>query len=149
VSEFTGERVVPGHVNDDLWAEHVARYAFAARLATNARVLDIGCGTGYGTAELAQHALSATGIDISDDAIVYAGEHYPLPNARFLAASAVAVPFLPASFDLITAFEVIEHLNSWSELLMEARRNLSGLDAQQTLLRRIARQRRPESISHA
>ena len=31
--EFTGERVIPGQVNDDLWSEHVARYAFARRYA--------------------------------------------------------------------------------------------------------------------
>ena len=124
MSEFTGERVIPGQVNDDLWAEHIARYAFAARLSDEARVLDIGCGAGYGTAELAQRALSATGVDISSDAIVYAAEHYPIPNARFLAASATAIPFPSASFDLITAFEVIEHLDNWHELLMEARRVL-------------------------
>jgi SAM-dependent methyltransferase len=124
VSEFTGERVIPGEVNDDLWAEHIARYAFAARLASNARVLDIGCGTGYGTAELAQRARSAMGIDVSADAIAYAREHYPIPNATFLAASATALPFSSASFDLLTAFEVIEHLDDWHNLLIEARRLL-------------------------
>jgi len=122
VSEFTGERVIPGQVNDDLWAEHIARYAFAARLADGVRVLDIGCGTGYGTAELAQRAQSATGIDISADAIAYARQHYPA--ATFLAAPATAIPFPAASFDLITAFEVIEHLDNWHDLLMEARRLL-------------------------
>jgi ubiquinone/menaquinone biosynthesis C-methylase UbiE len=122
VSQFTGERVIPGQVNDDLWAEHIARYAFAARLADGARVLDIGCGTGYGTAELAQRAQSATGIDISADAIAYAREHYPA--ASFLPASATAIPFPAGSFDLITAFEVIEHLENWHELLIEARRLL-------------------------
>lgn len=124
MSEFTGERVIPGEVNDDLWAEHVARYAFASRLAGRARVLDIGCGTGYGTAELAQHAQSAVGIDVSDDAIIYAREHYPIPNATFLTGSATALPFPPVSFDLITAFEVIEHLEDWHGFLMEARRLL-------------------------
>jgi SAM-dependent methyltransferase len=124
VSEFTGERVIPGEVNDDLWAEHIARYAFAARLAAQARILDIGCGTGYGTAELAQQAGSAVGIDVSSDALAYAREHYPIPNAKFLAASATSVPFPAASFDLITAFEVIEHLDNWHDLLIEARRLL-------------------------
>jgi SAM-dependent methyltransferase len=124
VSEFTGERVIPGEVNDDLWAEHIARYAFATRLAASARVLDLGCGTGYGTAELAQHARSATGIDVSSDALVYAREHYSLPNTTFLAASATALPFPNAAFDLITAFEVIEHLDNWRDLLTEARRLL-------------------------
>ena len=122
MSEFTGERVIPGQVNDDLWAEHIARYAFAARFGNGARVLDIGCGTGYGTAALAQYAQSATGIDISSDAILYAREHYP--GATFLAASATSVPLPAASFDLITAFEVIEHLENWHDLLIEARRLL-------------------------
>jgi SAM-dependent methyltransferase len=124
VTEFTGERVIPGEVNDDLWAEHIARYAFAARFAAGARVLDIGCGTGYGTAELAQQAQTVTGIDVSDDALAFAREHYPIPNAKFFAASATAVPFSSASFDLITAFEVIEHLDNWHDLLIEARRLL-------------------------
>ncbi len=124
MNSFTGERVIPGQVNDDLWAEHIARYAFASTLAKGARVLDIGCGMGYGTAELAQQATSATGMDISGEAITYAREHYPLPNTTFLTASATEIPFPPASFDLITAFEVIEHLDNWHELLIEARRLL-------------------------
>jgi 2-polyprenyl-3-methyl-5-hydroxy-6-metoxy-1,4-benzoquinol methylase len=124
VSEFTGERVIPGQVNDDLWSEHIARYAFAARFAGQLRVLDIGCGTGYGTAQLAQHARSAVGIDVSADALVYARQHYQIPNTTFLTASATAIPFQRASFDLITAFEVIEHLDDWRDVLVEARRLL-------------------------
>jgi ubiquinone/menaquinone biosynthesis C-methylase UbiE len=124
VSEFTGERVIPGQVNDDLWAEHLARYAYAAKLAAQARVLDIGCGAGYGTAKLAQQAQSAIGIDVSAEAIAYANTHYPLANTTFLTGSATALPFPPESFDLITAFEVIEHLDNWHDLLTEARRLL-------------------------
>jgi SAM-dependent methyltransferase len=122
VSEFTGERVIPGQVNDDLWAEHVARYAFAARFASHKEVLDLGCGTGYGTAHLAQTASSAVGVDLAPEAIAYATSHYS--SAKFLQCSAAAVPFPPASFDLITAFEVIEHLPDWRSLLAEARRVL-------------------------
>lgn len=124
MSEFTGERVIPGQVNDDLWAEHLARYAYASRFAKDAHVLDIGCGTGYGTAEMAQHAKDATGVDLSPEAIAYARQHYPLANTTFLAASATALPFPGASFDVITAFEVIEHLRDWQTLLQEARRSL-------------------------
>jgi SAM-dependent methyltransferase len=120
VSEFTGERVIPGEVNPDLWAEHFSRYVFAARFATAKHVLDIGCGTGYGTAELAKHASAAVGIDVAADALDYARLHYP--NAHFEQAPASALPFPGQSFDLITAFEVIEHLSDWRQLLAEARR---------------------------
>ena len=122
MSEFTGERVIPGQVNDDLWAEHLARYALATRFAEGRRILDLGCGTGYGTSDLAQVAASAVGVDLAPEAIAYAVSHFP--NARFLECSASAVPFPPASFDLVTAFEVIEHLQDWRALLTEAHRVL-------------------------
>jgi SAM-dependent methyltransferase len=124
VIEFTGERVIPGQVDPDLWAEHVSRYAFAARFASGARVLDLGCGAGYGTAELAGRASSALGIDVAPEAIGHASSAYPLANISFVPASATAVPFRDGSFDLITAFEVIEHLDNWRDLLSEGRRLL-------------------------
>jgi SAM-dependent methyltransferase len=119
-TEFTGERVIPGLVNDDLWAEHLARYAFAARLAAGRRVLDAGCGTGYGAAELAKRAASVTGIDLGWDAVDYA-QHY----CACAQASVSAMPFGAASFDVVVAFEVIEHLAEWRGLLREARRVLT------------------------
>jgi SAM-dependent methyltransferase len=123
--EFTGERVIPGQVNDDLWSEHVARYAFARRYADGKRVLDAGCGTGYGSAELAQSADEVTGVDIAADAIEYARQNYPLPGLRFLESSCTAVPFPPESFDLIVAFEVIEHLGDYRAFLAECARLLT------------------------
>jgi SAM-dependent methyltransferase len=122
-SEFTGERVIPAQVNDDLWAEHISRYAFAARLANAQRVLDVGCGTGYGTQELARCARIAIGLDVAQEAITYARGHFTEP--RFLLASATALPFPDGCFDLIAAFEVIEHLSDWRLLLTEARRVLA------------------------
>jgi ubiquinone/menaquinone biosynthesis C-methylase UbiE len=120
--EFTGERVIPGLVNDDLWSEHVARYAFASRFAEGKRVLDAGSGAGYGSAELAQSALQVTGLDIAPDAVEYARATYPLPNLLFLVSSCVATPFRPNSFELVVAFEVIEHLEDYRAFLNECAR---------------------------
>jgi len=131
VTEFTGERVIPGQVNDDLWAEHMARYAFVSRFASAKRVLDAGCGTGYGCVELARTASMVTGIDIGSDGLAYACLNCAAPQVRYVQASATAMPFNAGSFDLITAFEVIEHLRDWPDLLKESRR---VLDSQGSLL---------------
>ncbi len=122
MSEFTGERVIPGQVEDDLWAEHIARYAFATRFADGKRVLDLGCGTGYGTAELAKYAFEAVGVDISREAIDYAKAHYR--NARYVEVPATELPFEPASFDVVVSFELIEHLSDWRPLLAQVKRVL-------------------------
>ena len=125
MAEFTGERVIPGQVDADLLNEHLARYAFAARLARGKRVLDAGCGAGYGAAELAKSALSVVGSDLAVDAVEFAREHYRLPNLHFEQASCRVLPHPDAAFDLVVAFEVIEHLRDWQEFLLEVRRVLA------------------------
>jgi SAM-dependent methyltransferase len=126
VTEFTGERVIPGLVNDDLWAEHVARYEFASRFAAARRVLDAGCGTGYGSAELAVAAASVVGIDFAWEAVDYGRAQGPARSQiSWCQGSVEFMPFRAASFDVVVAFEVIEHLSNWQGLLREARRVLT------------------------
>jgi SAM-dependent methyltransferase len=125
LAEFTGERVIPDQVEPDLWSEHLARYAFASRYAEGKRVLDCGCGTGYGTAELANGAIETTGLDLSSDAIEYARGHYARHNTKYIAASCLELPFPDRSFDLVVAFEVIEHLADFRRFLDESARVLA------------------------
>ena len=122
-AEFTGERVIPGHVDADLLNEHLSRYAFARRFAEGRRVLDLGCGAGYGSALLAEVAEQVTGLDASSDAVDYAREHYNRANLSFEQGDASAS--IAGRFDLITAFEVIEHLENWRGLLNAAQAALT------------------------
>ena len=126
LAEFTGERLIPGQVDIDLLNEHMARYHFAVRLARGKRVLDAGCGAGYGSAELADVAERVTGIDIAPEAVDYARAHYPPPqSAPSSRPRAPRCPFADGAFDLVVAFEVIEHLENWREFLQEVRRVLA------------------------
>jgi SAM-dependent methyltransferase len=125
LTEFTGERAIPGEVDADLLNEHVARYTFAARLARGKRVLDAGSGAGYGSAELARTAQSVVGVDRAPEAVDFARAHYQFPNLFFEQASCAALPHPDGVFDLVVAFEVIEHLEDWREFLLEARRVLA------------------------
>ncbi len=125
MAEFTGERLIPGEVDIDLLNEHMARYHFAVRLARAKRVLDAGCGAGYGSAELANVAESVFAIDIAPEAVEYARAHYPIPNLAFEQASCTALPYADGAFDLVVAFEVIEHLENWRDFLREVRRVLA------------------------
>jgi 2-polyprenyl-3-methyl-5-hydroxy-6-metoxy-1,4-benzoquinol methylase len=114
----TLERLVPDalEAGDTTGADalriHAERYEFAARHLGPGRLLDLACGTGYGTrilAERGQPELSLLGVDVSESAIAYAREHWQDERTRFEVSDALA--FRPAErFDHIVSIETIEHL---------------------------------------
>jgi SAM-dependent methyltransferase len=125
LAEFTGERVIPGKVDVDLLNEHVARYAFAARMTKGRRVLDAGCGSGYGAAKLAHEAREVLAIDISQEAVDDATKQYRAANLQFECADCLDIRAADGSFDLVVAFEIIEHLSDWQGFLAQVRRVLA------------------------
>jgi len=113
---FTGERFIP-HKTDPLLAlEHYHRYHFASRFARNRKVLDIGCGEGYGSAFLARHASEVTGIDLDPATIDHARKEYALiSNLSFETVKCEEMRIADCSIDLAVSFELLEHLDSDSQ----------------------------------
>lgn len=85
------------------------------------RSLDLGCGTGWFTEELAQLG-EATGIELSESAVALARARYP--HATFIAGSALDSPLPPAHFDLVVSLEVIAHVEDQGKYLDQAAHTL-------------------------
>ena len=105
----TEEWVMPDYSNG-LFISHLMRYYFALQFAVNKVVLDAGCGAGYGCDLLATVAKKVIGIDYSEEAINWAKKHYSRSNLKFRVMNLSALDFNDDTFDLVTCFEVIEHL---------------------------------------
>jgi SAM-dependent methyltransferase len=84
------------------------------------QILDIGCGTGA-TMDHLQRFGTVQGIDLFDLPLRFSRQR---GHQRVLCASATELPFASASFDLVTALDVIEHLDDDVGGLREIRRVL-------------------------
>ena len=86
------------------------------------RAIDLGCGNGRFLAALAERGAAATGVDAYADSLARA--RAKAPGATLIAAELGDLPLPSASFDLVAALDVLEHLEP-ARLLAEARRLLA------------------------
>jgi len=86
-------------------------------------VLDVGCGEGTITYDIAKYFSKAdvTGIDFSKTGIKLASANYKLANLNF--KYDLQSKLLNRNYDLITAFEVLEHVGDWKRLLRRMARS--------------------------
>lgn len=127
--KYTGERFIPDNDGLEIEAEHVHRYRAIASCLKNMKVLDAGCGTGYGSLLLSQFAKEVVGVDISLESIEWCKDHYSAQeNLTFIQSSLESLPFNDAEFDCIVILEVIEHVdeNIQKKFLKEAKRILKS-----------------------
>lgn len=120
----TGERYLPG-MGGRIAAEHLARYAFASQFVNDKKVLDIASGEGYGSAILAQAASAVAGVDIAEDAVLFARHKYEaIENVEFRLGDVSSLEFENENFDVITCFETIEHVADPLAAIVELKRVL-------------------------
>lgn len=87
---------------------HLPRYEFAKTLiGSSDEVVDIACGTGYGSRMLAPVAKKVTGVDISPEAIAYANEKCDQNNLFYVESDFFKNTVMA---DVAVSFETIEHL---------------------------------------
>jgi len=84
------------------------------------RILDVGCGTGANLLLLSQYG-DAEGVDISEDALMFCRER-GLEQVKLGAGE--ELPYENGTFDLVTAFDVVEHMDDELVGLREMRRVL-------------------------
>jgi SAM-dependent methyltransferase len=101
--EYTGERPFN---EEGLYSSRI-RYKALAPYCVGKRVLDFGCGIGYGSYYLGEFALSVLGYDVSVEAIDLARRSLSRGNVKYTSTLDEATSF---SFDTMVSVECIEHL---------------------------------------
>lgn len=106
-----------------MYLRHLAAYNFAlSNFGNVSQVIDLGCGTGYGTQLMTEVGQLVVGLDRAE---------YALPKLNtanrpsFCAADLRYLPFHDLSFDLAISFQVIEHIKDMHSYLAEAYRILN------------------------
>jgi len=108
---------------DQLW-----RYCEALNyIDKEDKVLDLGCGCGYGSYILSHKAKKVTGIDNCKGIIEYAITYYKKNNIEFICKNGLEIT---GRYDKIIAFESIEHFENTERLF----RTFENLNAKKIIL---------------
>jgi len=103
---------------------NIYRYVFASRfLRDNDFVIDVPCGTGYGTAVLASNGNEVLGIDIDEATVQKAADTYQYPNMWFKVGDMLEYKFPKADF--ITCLDGLEHVEDGERLITRFRESLT------------------------
>lgn len=131
-----------------IFNQHKERYRFALRFIEGKRVLDIACGSGYGTSILGEKARFVVGADRNRSALIYASS-YKKRNISFVRCDARYLPFKKGVFDRIVSYETIEHIPQYGRFIHQIKNTM----AEESLLlistpNRILRFKKPKKDYH-
>lgn len=125
---LTGERTIPGLAVENYWfRRHEVVYQRLAPRCGGRKVLEAGCGEGYGADLIAGVAAHVIGLDYDEATVAHVASRYPRVQA--LAGNLTELPLPEASVDVVANFQVIEHLWDQARFVAECARVLrpSGL----------------------
>ena len=108
------------------WGEHLHRYEEVIKsLSGNETILDIACGTGFGTHLLSTRSNGKIfGGDLSLEAITLCKNSWNNDNLSYEIMDGTKLKFEDNTFDVVVSFETIEHTTSFNEMIKEFKRIL-------------------------
>lgn len=109
--QYTGERAVPWNpcTGAHILNRHVMRYAWAVPWTYGKTVVDLGCGTGYGSFILSWGARRVLGLDMSREAVHFGQGRFEAQNLEYRVQD-ITADKLPGA-EAYVAFEFLEHLD--------------------------------------
>jgi len=119
------ERALKDDVNNVIYQRCQYAYEWCIPFITGKKVLDTGCGLGYGAAYMAHYAKEITGIDYDKETIESDRKQYAeIKNLDFVHGSIPPLPFPDGTFDVVTSYQFIEHIHPRKEFIKECLRVL-------------------------
>jgi SAM-dependent methyltransferase len=121
---LTGERTLPDVPEENYWfRRHLVVYQWIASQVAGARVIDMACGEGYGSAVLAGRAQAVVGVDANPEAHEHARLRYTDPNLRFERA---LIDSFAEPCDALVFLQTIEHVEDPDGVLEHFRSLIGG-----------------------
>lgn len=119
---MSDERVSIGKTNKSNTAKHLIRYSLACNFIENKTVIDLACGTGYGSLILSWQNKKVYGVDISLDALREASTRYRSSKISFYNLE-FSEAINKTEAESLVCFETLEHLKDLDRAIYEVKKN--------------------------
>ncbi|MBI3652927.1 MAG: 3-demethylubiquinone-9 3-O-methyltransferase [Acidobacteria bacterium] len=89
-----------------------------------AHVLDVGCGAGFLSNDLAQQGFQVSGLDASENSLAVARRYDITGSVKYQTGDAHRMPYADASFEVACAMDFLEHIEAPHQVIAEIARVL-------------------------
>lgn len=103
------------------WLVEEIRKAFSGE---GIQILDVGCGAGFLSNELARQGFAVTGLDASESSLEVAKEYDTTGTVKYELGDAYQLPYAEESFEVACAMDFLEHVEEPAKVVSEISRVL-------------------------